>query len=72
MGFGLGPSSALAVDDAELVMAVDISHWSGTITTDEVACWRDSGVRHVISGTQNPSITVQQLQTAVNGGMTVT
>jgi hypothetical protein len=70
-GFGLGSSSAFAADDAELVMAVDISHWSGTITEGEVACWRDSGVRHVISGTQNPDITVQQLQTAVNGGLTV-
>jgi hypothetical protein len=69
-GFELEPSSAYAIDDLDLVMAVDISHWSGTITEGEVACWRDSGMRHVISGTQDPGITIQQLQTALNGGMT--
>jgi hypothetical protein len=55
----------------EPTFAVDISHWSGEITASEVACWWDSGVRHVIVGTLIPEITVQQLETAVNGGMTV-
>jgi len=53
------------------IFAIDISNWSGEITSDEVACWRDSSVRHVISGTQIPTITVQQIQTAASGGMTI-
>jgi hypothetical protein len=60
-----------AFDADDLVNAVDISHWSGTITDAEAACWVDTGFSHVISGTQNADITVQQLQTAVNQGMTV-
>jgi hypothetical protein len=71
VGSGAGPVSVQAFDADDLVNAVDISHWSGTITDDEVACWRDSNFSHVVTGTQNPDITVQQLQTAVNGGMTV-
>lgn len=71
VGFGGGPASVQAFDGDDLVNAVDISHWSGTITDGEVACWRDSNFQHVIAGTQNPAITVQQLQTAVNRGMTV-
>jgi hypothetical protein len=62
------PSKSEAVDP---IFALDISIWSGEITSDEVACWRANGVRHVISGTQVSSITVQQLETAVSGGMTV-
>jgi hypothetical protein len=62
------PSQSEAVDP---VFAVDISIWSGEITADEVACWRANGVRHVIAGTQVASVTVQQLETAVSGGMTV-
>ena len=53
------------------IFAVDISNWSGEITSSEVACWWESGVRHVIAGTQVPTITVQQIQTAASGGMTV-
>jgi hypothetical protein len=67
-GFLTAPSSVPA---EEPIFAVDISMWSGDITPGEVACWRDSGVRHVISGTQIPSITVQQIQTAASGGMTI-
>lgn len=67
----IGSSPAQAVDVDDLVNAVDISHWSGTVTDGEVACWRESNFTHVIAGTQNPDITVQQLQTAVNRGMTV-
>jgi hypothetical protein len=65
----LAAPSAGAVE--ELTFAVDISHYSAEFTTNEVACWWASGVRHVIVGTLYPSITVQQLQTAVDGGMTV-
>ena len=53
------------------VFAVDVSHWSGYLSEGQVACWWDLGVRHVVTGTQDPSITVQQLGMAVNGGMTV-
>ncbi len=53
------------------VFAVDVSHWSGTVAESEVACWWDSGVRHVITGTQNSDINTQQLQMAVDAGMTV-
>ena len=70
-GFAGGPASVPAADVDELVNAVDVSHWSGTITDSEVACWRDRNFQHVIAGTQNPDITVQQLQTAVNHGMTI-
>ena len=51
------------------VQAVDISHWSGTISPDDVACWKTNGIEHVIPGTQNPGITRQQLQTALAGGL---
>ena len=70
-GFGAGQASVQAFNADDLVNAVDISHWSGTVTDSEVACWRDSNFSHVIAGTQNPDITVQQLQTAVSHGMTV-
>ena len=61
----LAGSPAFADDP---VLAVDVSHWSGNITPDDVACWRANGVEHVIPGTQVESITRQQLQTAVDGG----
>lgn len=50
---------------------VDISLWSGEITDEEVGCWYDEGVRHVIAGTQNPRVTKQQLDEALEGGMSV-
>ena len=71
MGFEGERSLAIAFDNSEPVMAVDISNWSGTITESEVACWWESGIRHVISGTQIPSLTTQQLQTVVDIGLSV-
>lgn len=53
------------------VFAVDVSHWSGYLSAGQVACWWEMGVRHVVTGTRDPSITVQQLGMAVDGGMTV-
>jgi hypothetical protein len=53
------------------VFGVDISLWSGEITDEEVGCWYDEGVRHVIAGTQNPRVTLQQLDQALEGGMSV-
>lgn len=35
----------------EPVFAVDVSHWSGTITADEVACWKANGVEPVYDDT---------------------
>ena len=65
-----GPAFALDLGD-ETVFAVDVSHWSGNITPDDVACWGANGIEHVIPGTQVESITRQQLQTAVDGGLSV-
>jgi hypothetical protein len=65
-----GPALSSAAGGSP-VFAVDVSHWSGTVAESEVACWWDSGVRHVITGTQIADITTQQLQTAVDAGMTV-
>jgi hypothetical protein len=53
------------------ILAVDVSHWSGFVTAGQVACWSGAGVEHVVVGQQNADISAQQLQVAVNGGMTV-
>lgn len=53
-GFAGRPASVLAADGDELVNAVDISHWSGTITDSEAVCWRDRHFQHVIAGTHRP------------------
>lgn len=51
--------------------ALDVSHWTGTITAAQIAALKASGYHHLICGTQVPSITHQQLHVAVAGGMTV-
>ena len=56
-------AEAIAAD--EPVFAVDVSSWSGYLSASEVDCWRESGVEHVISGTQIADITQQQLGMAV-------
>lgn len=61
-----GPNSS-----ANPVFATDISFWSGNISANKVACWRDRDVKHVVTGTQVRDITRQQLQMAIDGGMTV-
>lgn len=68
LGLFLAPVAAVA---QESVFAVDVSHWSGTITASEVACWKANGVEHVVPGTQVENITRQQLQAALDGGMSV-
>ncbi len=64
-----------ADDDASAIatekLAVDISLWSGEVTDSEMRCWWDGGVRHVVVGTQVPRISRQQLDMALDGGMTV-
>ncbi len=57
--------------DLQAVHGVDISHWSGEITDAEVACWYETGVRHVVAGTQMERITRQQLELAIAGGMSI-
>ena len=77
------PSSALvriADDDGALAphalapatpprQAVDVSHWSGSGWSAD--CFVDSGITHLIAGTQNPTITRAQLDAALAAGMTV-
>ena len=50
MGLEGERSLAVALNNSDLVLAVDISNWSGTLTESEVACWWESGIRHVIAG----------------------
>lgn len=57
--------------EGEPVFAIDISKWAAEITDADVACWYEAGVRHIIVGTQTPRITVQQLEKALEGGMSV-
>lgn len=80
LGVGCSPSTPEGtlegVDEDENAIAsekfaVDISLWSGEVTDSEMRCWWDGGVRHVIVGTQNPRISRQQLDMALDGGMTV-
>ncbi len=69
LGWLVATSANVAAADP--VFATDISFWSGNISATEISCWRGRGVQHVVTGTQNRDIARQQLQTAVNGGMTV-
>jgi len=55
----------------DAVFAVDVSHWEGPISQYEMDCFWSQGVRHVVSGTQLTEITRQQLQMAVDRGMSV-
>ena len=53
------------------VYAVDVSHWEGVLAQREVDCFWESGVRHLIAGTQVEEVTRQQLDMAISRGMTV-
>ncbi len=55
----------------QLVKALDISVWSGTLTASNVSGWMSQGYTHLIVGCQNSTTAQQQLTTAVAGGMTV-
>lgn len=59
------------LSEGDAVFAVDVSHWSETVAATEVDCWWDRGIRHVIAGTQDRRIARQQLDRAIQGGMTV-
>ncbi len=51
--------------------AVDVSFWETPLAQSQMDCFWDSGVRHVIVGTQQADIAQQQLAMAVSRGMTV-
>jgi GH25 family lysozyme M1 (1,4-beta-N-acetylmuramidase) len=52
-----------------LQQAVDVSNYTGAITTEQARCLRASGVSHLIAGTQAPGVTRAQLQAALHAGM---
>ena len=53
------------------VFATDVSFWETPLSQAEMDCFWDSGVRHVVVGTQEEAITREQLAMAVSRGMTV-
>ncbi|MBK7581749.1 MAG: hypothetical protein IPI67_16260 [Myxococcales bacterium] len=55
----------------QAVFAVDVSFWETPLSQSEMDCYWDSGVRHVVVGTQVDYITREQLEMAVSRGMTV-
>ncbi len=78
LALGLAACGGKSSDDSAppppapvLVKALDISVYSGTITSAHVDQWKAAGFSHVIVGTQNASVARQQLATLVAGGMTV-
>ena len=52
-------------------MAIDISHWTGEVTTQQMQCLARRGVRRVIVGAQRRAVARQQLATAVAAGLEV-
>jgi GH25 family lysozyme M1 (1,4-beta-N-acetylmuramidase) len=67
---GAEGTSRSSVETAR-VHGVDISVWSGRVTDAEMECFWDHGVRHVIVGTQEIGIARQQMEMAIEHGMTV-
>jgi GH25 family lysozyme M1 (1,4-beta-N-acetylmuramidase) len=53
------------------VFGVDISHYEAVHSQAEMDCYWDSGVRHVIAGTQVEEVVRQQLGMAASRGMTI-
>ena len=51
--------------------AVDVSVWEEPLAQSQMDCLWDSGVRHVVVGTQDAIVAKQQLAMAVARGMTV-
>ncbi|MGE5180624.1 MAG: GH25 family lysozyme [Acidobacteriota bacterium] len=51
--------------------AVDVSVWETPLAQSQMDCFWDSGVRHVVVGTQDALVAHQQLAMAVSRGMTV-
>ncbi len=66
------PSPPFLGDPAKgAVFGVDVSHWEGPLAQRELDCFWDSGVRHLIAGTQVEEVTRQQLAMAASRGLTV-
>ncbi len=68
----LSPAPFFAGDEAnDAGFAVDVSFWETPLAQSQADCLWDSGVRHVVVGTQDALIAQQQLAMAVSRGMTV-
>jgi Glycosyl hydrolases family 25 len=68
----LKPAPKLDGDPANgAVFATDVSFWETPLSQAEMDCFWESGVRHVVVGTQQENITREQLAMAVSRGMTV-
>ena len=52
-------------------MAIDVSHWTGEVTTQQMECLARRGVRRVIVCAQRREVARQQLATAVAAGLEV-
>jgi GH25 family lysozyme M1 (1,4-beta-N-acetylmuramidase) len=52
-------------------MAIDISHWTGEVTAQQMQCLARRGVRRVIVGVQRRAVARQQLATAVAAGIEI-
>ena len=53
------------------LFAADVSVWETPLAQSEMDCFWDSGVRHVVVGTQDATVAREQLAMAVARGMTV-
>ncbi len=68
----LQPAPSFSGDTANhALFAVDVSVWETPLAQSQMDCFWDSGVRHVIVGTQDALVAKQQLGMAVSRGMTV-
>ena len=68
----LSPAPYFAGDTAnDALFAVDVSVWEEPLAQSQMDCLWDSGVRHVVVGTQDALVAHQQLAMAVSRGMTV-
>ena len=68
----LQPAQYFGGDTAnQAEFAVDVSVWEEPLAQSQMDCLWDSGVRHVVVGTQDAIVAKQQLAMAVARGMTV-
>ncbi len=68
----LTPAAYFGGDTANhALFAVDVSVWEEPLAQSQMDCLWDSGVRHVVVGTQDAIVAHQQLEMAVSRGMTV-
>jgi hypothetical protein len=54
-----------------MLRAIDVSNYSGPFGPEAVACWRRQGFDHIVCGTQRATVTLQQLEAALAGGMSI-